>query len=61
VLKHVVDGSEVPLAPGVSPGQAAHAEHLAFCSYLATRQLVVDVWDGESLLQVRGRVPGTAH
>jgi hypothetical protein len=48
----------VPLAPGVSPGQAAHAEHLAFSSYLATRQLVVDVWDGESLLQVRwGRVP----
>lgn len=29
-----------------------HARRMDFCRYLATRQLSVDVWDGDSLLQV---------
>jgi hypothetical protein len=30
----------------------SHARRMDFCRYLATRQLSVDVWDGDSLLQV---------
>jgi len=53
-VKHALDGSAAGLlAPGQSPAVAAQEAHLAFASYLASHSLSLDVWDGESLLQVR--------
>lgn len=60
VLKLSVDGSagnsgdgEVAAA-GSEALAAAHDTHVSFCRYLATRALHLDLWDGESLLQVGG-------
>lgn len=52
VMKYEVDGSREPLAAGSTAQAAAFEAHLAFASYLAARKLSVDVWDGQSLLQV---------
>jgi hypothetical protein len=54
VLKFSVDGSRASeLQTGQDPVQAAAAAHMAYCKYLVSHKLAVDVWDGESLLQVR--------
>ena len=54
VLKFQVDGSRPSeLLPGQDPAQSAAEAHMAFCKYLVNHQLAVDVWDGDSLLQVR--------
>lgn len=52
VVKYVVDGTAQPLATGQTPQQAGYEQSLAFAQYLAHKSLHVDVWDGESLLQV---------
>lgn len=53
VVKHVLDGSTVSaLTPGQNPVAAAQEAHLNFASYLASHSLSMDVWDGDSLLQV---------
>lgn len=53
VLKFSVDGSRPSeLLPGQDPVQAAAQAHVAFCKYLISHKLAVDVWDGDSLLQV---------
>lgn len=52
MLKYSVDGGMEPTASGASPQQAAHDAHVGFCTFLAAKSLHVDVWDGESLLQV---------
>jgi nephrocystin-4 len=53
VLKFSVDGSAPSeLLPGQDPLQAAAAAHLAFCRFLVSHKLAVDLWDGDSLLQV---------
>jgi len=52
IVKHVLDGSVGPLEPGQSPAEAAHDAHMAFAEYLASHSLSLDVWDGDSLLQV---------
>lgn len=52
MLKYEVDGSKGPLAAGQDLAAAAYEAHMSFASYLASRALSVDVWDGESLLQV---------
>ncbi len=53
VLKFQVDGSRPSeLLPGQDPAQAAGEAHVVFCRYLLGHKLAVDVWDGESLLQV---------
>lgn len=51
-MKYAVDGSEGALPSGVAVGQSVYDEHMALAGYLANRQLAVDMWDGESLLQV---------
>jgi hypothetical protein len=54
VLKFQVDGSRPSeLLPGQDPVQAAAEAHMALCKYLVNHKLAVDVWDGDSLLQVR--------
>eukprot|EP00983_Pelagomonas_calceolata_P102557 1158819-Pelagomonas_calceolata.AAC.6 len=53
LIKYVLDGSVGPLDPGQSPASAAHEAHMTFAAYLASRSLSLDVWDGDSLLQVR--------
>lgn len=53
VVKHMVDGSSGLLSPGQSPSSAAYEAHMAFAAFLASHSLSVDVWDGDSLLQVR--------
>lgn len=53
VLKYSVDGSCGPLSTGQTPGSAAYEAHMSLASYLAHKQLNIDMWDGESLLQVR--------
>ena len=53
VLRYQVDGSQSSCPAGLPPSVSAHRDHLDFCSYLGSKQLMVDVWDGESLLQVR--------
>lgn len=53
VLKFTVDGSRPSeLLPGQDPLQAAADAHLAFCRFLVSHKLAVDLWDGDSLLQV---------
>lgn len=53
VMKYQVDGSNPSqLLPGQDPGQAAFDAHVAFCNHLAKRKLNIDIWDGDSLLQV---------
>lgn len=55
-LKYQIDSSAASqLLPGQSPAQAAFEGHMAFCHYLARHRLAVDVWDGDSLLQVSVR------
>jgi hypothetical protein len=54
-----VDGSQSSCITGLPPSVSAHRDHLDFCSYLGSKQLVVDVWDGESLLQVIGLADST--
>lgn len=41
-----------PLSAGQDLASAAYEAHMAFAGYLGGRALSVDVWDGESLLQV---------
>lgn len=53
VLKFSMDGSRPSeVLPGQEPVQAAAQAHLAFCKYLVSHKLSVDVWDADSLLQV---------
>lgn len=53
VLKFSVDGSRPSeLLPGQDPLQAAADAHLAFCRFLVSHKLAVDLWNGDSLLQV---------
>lgn len=53
LLKYKVDGSNPgQLLPGQDPQQAAYECHMTFCSYLATHKLALEIWDGDSLLQV---------
>jgi hypothetical protein len=53
VLKFSVDGSRPSeLQAWQDPVQAAADAHVAFCKYLVSHKLALDVWDGESLLQV---------
>jgi hypothetical protein len=53
VLKFAVDGSKpAELLPGQDPVQAAAEAHVALCKYLVSHKLSLDVWDGDSLLQV---------
>lgn len=55
MMKFCVDGSRPSeLLPG-QDAQGAVAAYLEFCRYLATNKLAVDMWDGDSLLQVRER------
>jgi hypothetical protein len=50
-LSFSVDGScAEQLLPGQHPQQAAHAAHMAFCRYLASHALPIDVWDAGSQL-----------
>lgn len=53
VVKYALDGSADPLAQGQSPATAGFDSHMAFATYLASHCLSIDVWDGDSLLQVR--------
>jgi hypothetical protein len=54
VFKYNIDGSAASqLLPGQAPAQAAFDTHMAFCRYLAKHRLAIDVWDANSLLQVR--------
>ena len=53
MTKYVVDGTLEPLATGQTMEQGAYEAVMAFDQYLAHKRLHVDVWDGESLLQVR--------
>lgn len=54
VLKFRVDGSEPGgLPPGADAAAAAFEAHMALCAYLAHHSLALDVWDADSLLQVR--------
>jgi hypothetical protein len=53
VLKFSMDGSRPSeVLPGQNPVRAAAQAHLAFCKYLVSHKLSVDVWDADSLLQV---------
>jgi hypothetical protein len=53
VLKFSLDGSRPSeVLPGQDPVQAAAQAHQAFCKYLVSHKLSVDVWDADSLLQV---------
>jgi hypothetical protein len=51
VLKYQLDTGSDQL-PCQNPGAAAFEGHMAFCRYLATHTLAIDVWDADSLLQV---------
>lgn len=51
-MKHAVDGSVGLPSSGQSPSQAAWEQHMQLVAYLAAHSLVVDMWDGESLMQV---------
>lgn len=52
VLKYVVDGTAEPVSSGQTTEQAAYEANMQLCQYLASKKLSIDVWDGESLLQV---------
>jgi hypothetical protein len=49
--RYVVDASLEPPSAGVPPDQAVFDGAMHFAQYLAAKQVAVDVWDGESLLQ----------
>lgn len=51
--KPQVDGGNEPVPSGQTAQQAGFEAAMAFAQYLATKTLHLDVWDGESLLQVR--------
>ena len=51
-IKYVVDSTLEALPTGQSAQQAAFEGNMHFSQYLAAKALSVDVWDGESLLQV---------
>ncbi|GLC73822.1 hypothetical protein PLESTF_001424700 [Pleodorina starrii] len=52
VLKFDVDGGAEPVPSGQSAQQAGFEAAMAFAQYLASKTLHLDVWDGESLLQL---------
>lgn len=58
VMKLAVDGSSGPEAHGREGRNSAYEQHVRFCHYLATRSIHLDLWDGDALLQVGGRVGG---
>eukprot|EP00798_Chlamydomonas_sp_ICE-L_P030492 gene30492-35510_t len=51
-LKYNVDGTLEPLSSGQTLEQAAFETAMQFAQYLGAKKLSVDVWDGESLLQI---------
>jgi nephrocystin-4 len=52
-LKYVVDATLDAVPSGQTQEQAAYEGSMSYAQYLAHKTLSVDVWDGESLLQVR--------
>jgi len=58
-IKYVVDSTLEALPTGQSAQQAAFEGNMHFSQYLAAKALSVDVWDGESLLQVRVSIWGS--
>ncbi len=48
-----VDGGNEAVPSGQTAQQAGFESAMAFAQYLASKTLHLDVWDGESLLQVR--------
>ncbi|GIL84279.1 hypothetical protein Vretimale_15928 [Volvox reticuliferus] len=52
VLKFEVDGGTEPVPSGQTAQQAGFEAAMAFAQYLAHKTLHLDVWDGESLLQL---------
>lgn len=53
VLKYVVDGAAEAVPSGQTPQDAGFEAARGFAQYLAVKTLHLDVWDGDSLLQVR--------
>jgi nephrocystin-4 len=51
-IKYVVDATLDAVPSGQTAQQAAFEGSMHFSQYLAAKTLSVDVWDGESLLQV---------
>ena len=51
-VKYVVDSTLDAVPSGQTAQQAAFEGNMHFSQYLAAKTLSVDVWDGESLLQV---------
>ena len=51
-IKYVVDATLDAVPSGQTAQQAAFEGNMHFNQYLAAKTLSVDVWDGESLLQV---------
>ena len=51
-VKYVVDATLDAVPSGQTAQQAAFEGNMHFSQYLAAKTLSVDVWDGESLLQV---------
>ncbi|GMH42847.1 hypothetical protein BSKO_10766 [Bryopsis sp. KO-2023] len=52
VLKYAVEVSPSITDVAPDPYSVQHDRHVHFCNYLAGRSLVVDVWEGESMLQI---------
>ncbi|KAG2438730.1 hypothetical protein HXX76_005275 [Chlamydomonas incerta] len=52
VLKYVVDGAAEAVPSGQTPQDAGFEAARGFAQYLAVKTLHLDVWDGDSLLQV---------
>lgn len=52
LLKYSVDGSHGESYGGASGPAAAHGRRMDFCRYLSARQMSIDIWDGDSLLQI---------
>lgn len=53
-VKYIVDATLEALPSGQTADQAAFEGAMHFAQYLSSKTLSIDVWDGESLLQVRG-------
>jgi nephrocystin-4 len=51
-VKYVIDATLDAVPSGQTAQQAAYEGNMHFSQYLAAKTLSVDVWDGESLLQV---------
>jgi hypothetical protein len=51
-VKYAVDATLEAIPSGQTADQAAYEGHMHFTQYLGSKTLSVDVWDGESLLQV---------